>query len=141
MFIHVFAVGKKELLLITNVIDGSSVNPRIGSSSLPVTNCRILCNVMLPLRPPAKLKKKNYKICSICLRCLWHLKISHIQYAYSEQDNWSARSPECNTNAKSGRVIEPSSFVFFYIYIYSIFIIRYIYIYLKSCHKILNKKH
>ena len=56
-----FAVGKKELLLITNVIDGSSANPRIGSSSLPVTNCSILCNVMLPLRPPAKLKKKITK--------------------------------------------------------------------------------
>jgi len=56
--VHVLAVGKNCLVTGENIRDGLSLNPKMGSSSSPVTNCNILGRVMFPLRPPKP--KENY---------------------------------------------------------------------------------
>jgi hypothetical protein len=52
LLMQVFDVGRNEVVEKTKEIEGCTVKPRIGSSSAPVTNCKILFNVTLPLRPP-----------------------------------------------------------------------------------------
>ena len=51
---HVFAVGKNELLYSTNDIEGEMPNPRVGSASAPVINCKTSC-----IDTPSRLPPEN----------------------------------------------------------------------------------
>lgn len=52
LLMQVLEEGRNEVADKTKHKDGGSAYPSIGSSSAPVTNCNILFNVTLPLRPP-----------------------------------------------------------------------------------------
>lgn len=49
---QVLAVGKNEESTSWKLIAGWSLNPSIGSSSVPVTKYKIFSSVRLSLRPP-----------------------------------------------------------------------------------------
>lgn len=49
---HVFAVGKKDVSTSENSMLGCILNPNMGSSVVPVTNCNTFSNVIGFLLPP-----------------------------------------------------------------------------------------
>ena len=59
---HVFAVGKNDLVNSWNLIEGGIANPNIGSSSVDVANCKMWPNVISPRRPPKIHKCKYYSM-------------------------------------------------------------------------------
>jgi len=61
---QVFAVGIKELVTSTNCKLGCSTNPNTGSSSAPVTNCRICDRDTAALLPPTNKKGRSHQ--SLC---------------------------------------------------------------------------
>lgn len=50
---QVLAVGMKEVVTSTNLKLGCSTNPKTGSSSVPVANCKTCAKDITPLLPPA----------------------------------------------------------------------------------------
>lgn len=56
LLIQVFAVGINPELDFTSKkwIEGCNVNPRMGSSGVPVANCRMWCKDTDPFLPPER---------------------------------------------------------------------------------------
>lgn len=70
---QVFAVGINVLVTSTNCKLGCSTNPSTGSSSAPVTNCRICDRDTVPLLPPTNLKGRSYQ--KLCITDWWQWNV------------------------------------------------------------------